>query len=396
MATLYQTAAQTRRIIVFVLLGVIAILVVDNVSRWLNSPSNPFAARVSFYLDPDSNLGDIPVPDMTSFSISEDSNPAFTIEGAFSEFPDSAFVYTIERPREKLTTVEEAVATAALLGFSGSYTSISTDEISWQNAQATRTLTFNKVTQQWRLRTKYLFDPSALATKQLNSNIQFYSALGTGIASRLGFTDRSLLQGTGNATYALLGPDGLFTRPFDQQSANYVSIDIFRKLPLAQVKNIVDLPGTVSQSDLPPNFDGNVYTIDPIYGSLYGSFHMIVSNQGATLNTDIYELDFINYTYNYTNFGVRSIITPEEAWDKARRGEGALTQLRLETADYFAQNQSLKVNKFAVNAVSTEVGYWEPNPWDGFVYPIYIFRGRAETDKGNASFTFFVDAIRRF
>jgi len=396
MATLYQTASQVRRIIVFVLLGVIVILVVDNVSRFLNSPNNPFAPRISFYLDPDTNLGDIPVPDMKSFSISSDSNPVFTIEGVFGKFPDSAFVYPIERPREKLTTVEDATSTATQLGFTGSYTAISTDEISWQNAQATRTLTFNKVTQQWRLRTKYLFDAAALAVKQLNPNIDFYSGLGIGLASRLGFNDRSLQQGTGKATYALLGPDGLFTKPFDQQSANYVSIDIFRTLPLARVKNINDLPGTVKQSDLPANFDGSVYTIDPIYGSLYGSMHMIVSNQAATLSNDMYELDFINYTYNYTNFGVRSVVTPEEAWDKARRGEGALTELRLETADYFAQNQSLKVNKFAANGVRTEIGYWEPNPWDGFVYPVYIFHGRAETDKGNANFTFFVDAIRRF
>src|SRR5262245_31150503 len=102
MATLFQTSSQIRRILVFVLVAVIVILVVYNVSRFLSSPNNPFAAKFSYYLDPDSNLGTIPTPPMTSLAITKDSQPSFTLEGELAKFPDSALIYTIEKPRTKL------------------------------------------------------------------------------------------------------------------------------------------------------------------------------------------------------------------------------------------------------------------------------------------------------
>ncbi len=396
MATLFQTASQLRRILVFVLIGVIVILVVDNVSRFLNSPNNPFATQLSLYQPADSNFGAIPTPPMTSFTIAKDSNPTFTLAGAFNDFPDTGVVYSIEKPREKLDTVDNAVSVAANMGFTGSYTSISTDEISWTNIQGSRTLIFNKSTQKWRLRTKYLFDPAAQLPKTINPKLDFYQQIGTGIASRLGFDDKSLQQGNVVAQYALLGSDGLFTNPVDQASANYVSIDLFRSLRLALPKTLDQLPSSFSQGDLAQPVDGQVYRNDPLYGSLFGELHMIVSNQANDLKSDLYELDFTNYTYNYTNYTVRELITPSEAWDKVRQNQGALTQLRLDTADYFSLNQSLTVSKFVADATQSSLGYFEPDPWDGFLYPVYIFHGRAETTQGNANFTFFVDALRRF
>ncbi len=58
--------------------------------------------------------------------------------------------------------------------------------------------------------------------------------------------------------------------------------------------------------------------------------------------------------------------------------------------------QLLEVSRFRATATETELAYFEPNIWEGYVYPIYIFRGKAELVSGKtADFVFYVDAIRR-
>jgi hypothetical protein len=392
--SLVKTASQIRRGVVIFLIVAVAIILFDTVSKFLSSGINPFNPTISFYLDPNTtNIGEVPKPKIPSLAIAENSKPTFSVEGLFPAHPDTAFVYKIETPVEKLNTVENAIKTAKTLGFTNNYTQVNAD-LTWENNAKTRKLQFNKTNQTWKLRTQYFLDAEALKPKSITEDVTTYANRASGIVASLGFSEQSLNRAKVEAVLAKLGINGLFTNPISASSADYVVIDMYRQFDLARLKSSSQLPQSQRNVTPPPEFDGKVYTDDPRVGSL----HMVITDAD---NNDpsrvVYEFDFTNYTYNY-NYGIYRVITPAEAWDKVQQGEGSLTLLQTETADYFAPSVSLEVTKFAVDATKTEIAYWEPPVTDTnrFEYPIYVFRGRAELAGGKQGrFVFYVDALKR-
>ncbi len=391
--SLIQTASQIRRGVVIFLVAALVIFLFDTVSKFLTSGINPFNPVVSFYLEPNStNVGDVPVPKIPSLAIAENSKPEFAVEGVFAAHPDSAFAYKIENPVEKLNTVESAIKTAKALGFTNNYTQANAD-LTWENTAKTRSLKFNKTSQTWRLRTQYFLDAEALKPKSVTKDLAIYANQAGGIVSTLGFSEQSLTRAKVESMWAKLGINGLFTNPVAAASADYILIDMYRQFDLARLKATTQLPQSQRNVKPPPEFDGKVYTDDPRVGSL----HMVMADGDGDPSRNVYELDFTNYTYNY-NYGIYRVLTPAEAWDKVQQGSGSLTLLQNQTADYFAPSVALDVTKFAVDASKTEIAYWEPPVTDTnrFLYPIYVFRGRAELTGGKQGiFVFYADALKR-
>lgn len=317
MATLYETTNRARRIVILILLAVSIILGIDTFSKYLSSPANPFFQSPSYYIQPTGSVTP-PVPVIKSIPISDESNPSFAVEGVFKSFPDTVLIYTIERPREKLNTVEDAMQTAETLGFTSEPVR-QNDLFTWSNAAQTRSLQFNKEQQTWSMRTQYFQDVEALKEKQFGG-AETYERQALSAASAMGFRDQGLQKGAVLVKAAKLGLDGLFTSPLTDTTADYASMDIFRRLTISVVKDESDLTDAQVEAGIPPNLLASVYTTDPRVGSL----HMIGTNRLSEFKTDIYELDFVNYEYNY-NYSVRRIITPAEAWEQVRQGKGSLT-----------------------------------------------------------------------
>lgn len=397
-ATLFQTSQNTRRGIIYALVFILAVTTLDFGLRTLESSSQFFAPASSFYLDRlDSDTLAIPELPLQSLGIANNSNPTFLVEGTFPEHPTTTYVHLIEQPRLRLDYESNAVRTATTLGFvpGSQYTSLNGDRkthLLWENPARTRSLQYNAETLVWTLRTQYFSDVAALQQKVLLPNDITYINSAKNIISSLGFgSARGLSGGKVIATYALLGNDALFTSPLSSVTANYVVIDVFRSLPLARLKPTNQRPSLGPNQTLPREFDGFVYKDDPRTGSL----HMVVSDSANNLARDIYELDFVDYVYRNSEV-IRRIKSPADAWTDVREGLGKLRLLKPQTADYFAESQPLDVQRFVVSAPATELAYYEPSTWDGFVYPIYVFRGRAELTNGlSADFVFYTDALDR-
>jgi hypothetical protein len=331
MASLSQTSSNLRKVVLAFLLFALLLLVIDTVSKFLNSPSNPFVSVGSFYLAPSGFSGvTLPKPTITSNAISDKSNPSFVSEGVFATFPDTALVYKIERPTEKLNTVENAVRASTSLGFSGNGTETS-GVLTWQNTEGTRNLSFTVVDRIWKMTTQYFQDTGALQAKTMDANISTYESAGRRIVSTLGFSSSSLQDPSVTAKFAKLGTNGLFTNPANSAQADYVVIDVYRSLTISMLKPSSQLTEVQKQiKDKPSEYTGKVYKNDPRVGSL----HAVVSNKAQDLSKDVYELSFTDFEYT-SNYGVYSILTPEEAWNEVRLGNGSLTLIKEQTADYF-------------------------------------------------------------
>lgn len=395
MASLYTTAGTLRKGLLVALLVAIGITGFDVLTRVAQNLQSQFVQTPSFYEQPVSTIS-AAVPKelikIPSLEIASDSNPAFVIDGAFPSMPDTLRLYALERPRQKLDTVDRARATANKLGFPGTPNDLSSELIGWSNARDTKALRFNKVSQVWEMRTQYFLDTQALQPKTLLETEVAYEAKMSSLVNTLGFVNQSIVDGTFTAKYSLLGNDALFTNPVNRTQANYVTISGYRKLPLARVLPPGARSPLLEGKPVPPDLNGKVYSIDPRYGSL----KMVASDGLLNANTDIYALDFIDYEYNLNNYTVEFSVNPQQAWSRVQDGDGALTLLKLQGSDYFAASQKLNVSRFIATANQTELAYWEPATFTGYVYPIYVFRGRAELADGKlADFVFYVDAMRR-
>ncbi|MCA9378834.1 hypothetical protein KC640_00240, partial [Candidatus Dojkabacteria bacterium] len=336
--SLYLLSTQVRKIVLLALSVILLVLAIDTAIKFLNSPANPFFPITSLYLDPNDALGSIPSPNIPTQSIDDASSPTFSFEGVFPEMPDSAFVYRIEKPREKLDTIENAVTSAATLGFSADYTEGDSGLLSWENSTQSRSLEFDRNLHTWRMRTQYFVDAEAAKPKSVSADLDSYASKGRSILSTLGFSEPSLTTGVATAQYAKLGINGLFTNPLSASSADYVTIDVYRKLDMSQAKLRSQIPDALQGVDLPEDYAGTVYKSDPRIGSA----HMVVTGEVDNLKRDVYEFDFTDYEYNY-NYGIYAVLTPQEAWNKVQLGGGALVLIQSQTADYFSPSPVLNV-----------------------------------------------------
>jgi hypothetical protein len=401
MATLTQTSKTARQVLLVIVGIAVLILGGDFLLRLANRVVEISRPAVDLWQAPDEIFGLVKAPTIASLNLASDSpKPEFVIEGALpsgKKAPTSAFVYRIPRPQITLSTTDAAKQVAATLGFVGqvkqTQPAAQSITMEWQNAAQTRTLRYEITPEKevWRLRTQYFFDSVAQAPKTLEGDEVSYRQKGAGVLSALVIAPETLRNGDSIATFALLGVDGFFSKPINPVNADYVDFQARHQLKIAGPRPTNQIPQT-QRDDTPETLTGKVYVQDPRLGSA----SIVMSNKVEDLKRDVFSIDYTRFNYNETDYGVYPIITALEAWDLARQGKGAITLLQMQTDDYYAANKQLKIRKLAAAGPETELAFFEPNTWQQYLTPVYIFRGRAETTDGqSARFVIYVDAIER-
>jgi hypothetical protein len=393
LATLFQATSQARKIIFIILLIIIAISGWETYSKYRKSSVVTSPTTLSFYMEADFGVGEVPDLKVPSIVLNQDFNPKFVLEGRhnLTNFPDVSYVYTISQPREKLLTFENAKSTAKVLNFSPEdYEKVDESKVKWIQESGSKVLTYDKKNLTWNLTTNYSTSTSALARKTVLSDILVYANGIKSALSKLGFEGVGFSNGQANVKFMKLGIDGVFVGIDQANDADYVYLTVQRKLSLADLKPDNEMPEVSDKTLIPSPVSGLVYKTDPREGSL----NMVVSNRLSNYSQDIFELDFTDF--EYSRKGSYLIINPNEAWTKVQQGKAFLVSLLPQNSNYFASfPKNVKVTEFTAEAVKTELGFWEPETWDGFVYPIYIFKGRAMLEDGRlATFTFYVDALK--
>ncbi|MFS8131118.1 MAG: hypothetical protein ACMG57_04020 [Candidatus Dojkabacteria bacterium] len=390
MASLYVASNNARKGVVVVLGVAVAIILIDTFIKIRNQTILPPPSTRRFYLDADKALGDIKAPNIPGIQVDIKNVTVDSISPL--AFPDVSYVYTIEEPREKSNTVENASLTAKNVGFTVvNLKQIGNNDYKWTTSDQSKTLNFNRLSQVWSFSTIYENNVDARKKKTMLPDINSYIAkVPTVLGSLLFSTGFGFTSPKIDARYIVRSDQGDITETQDSKVANYVKLNVYRKLALADLKPQADQPKLLTGEIKPQAVTGFVYKTDP----RVGEFNAAVSNDLSNLSRDLFEMNFVNYTYGTK--GIYQIITPDEALTKVINGQGSLVALAAEGTDYFEPYVKISVDNFIVDARKTELGFYEPDEWTGFAYPIYILNGRAKlTDGRLASFTFYVDAIKR-
>ncbi|MEP7103424.1 MAG: hypothetical protein ABI721_01795 [Candidatus Dojkabacteria bacterium] len=391
MASLYVTSNNARKVVVVIIAVIVIILLGDTILRVSDAVRQQTTTDRRFYVDPDRALGTIEAPKITGIQL-DNTNVPIVQESVHPKFPDVSYVYKIEQPREKLNTFENATKTATALGFSAQgFKDQGNNDFIWSTTDLTRNVEFNKVNQVWSLDTVYENNTNAKKQKSMLQDINGYIGRVPSVLNSLLFSTAVGFQSPKiDARYLVRSGQGDITETQDYKQANYVELNVFRKIAQSDLKPSADQPKLLTGEIKPQATVGVVYKTDP----RTGEFSSIVSNDASNLSRDMFQMDFVNFEYG--SKGSYFIVTPEEAFSRIQKGQGSLVALSAEGTDYFEPYVKLKVNRFIVDARKTELGFYEPETWTGFVYPIYILTGRAELEDGRlAKFTFYVDAVKR-
>ncbi|MCA9386875.1 hypothetical protein KC669_02455 [Candidatus Dojkabacteria bacterium] len=395
MASLYQNTQRTRKILVGILAFIVLILLINlyqNVTA--EEPIGVIPNSQRFYVNPNRIYGEIPSPNIPGIEYNLDAT--FSLDGIhLKQYPDVAYVYQIEQPRERLLSISEAVSTANSLGFIGTNYRKSGTILTWQSSDGTKTLTYDLTERKWKLDTRFLDNDAALSRKDLFDagnliELQLqYEKLGARIINGFGLTGLGLDNVFTKAVIAQKGIDGFLAEVDNLVNAEYVHMSLNRNLPISDLK-----PRSEQPEGTPPEAPATakVYSNDPRDGQIT----LLVSNQLKNFVNDVFEFTFTDFEYNELDKGVYSIITPEEAWNNVQNGKGALTFIEKQDSNYFAEYSSVNVRRFNANPTQTELALYESNEWFGYAIPIYVFKGIAELEDGQlANFIFYADAIKR-
>lgn len=390
MATLYESSKTARKFVIFFIIGSLAIFILQSII----SPAPPQIAETNegpgFYMAPNPIFGNITFPEIRSIEYNR-SVPIIR-EGVFPNFPETAYVYEIEQPREKLTTFDQAIFAAETLGFTSEQYQESGSILSWEADAGTKTLIINLESQAWELRTDYSENPEALRTKTLTEDLELYGDQVGRLMNRINISSNGLENSSAEIRYAVQGRDGIFTDADSVEEAEYVFIDAYRNIRLADTNTLN--PPELEQGQIAPQpVDAFVYKNDP----RDGQFAVVATNFLSDFGREIFEIDFINYTYDFVNRGAYPIITPDEAVSAVQAGAGHLVYVNPQGVDTFVDpEESYDIVDIRVEAPRTELAYLEPDIWEGFAYPMYVFRGKARLSNGSlADFVIYVDAIKR-
>lgn len=390
--TLYQIAINIRRATVVFLIFAITVIILNAVFNFLfNRPESLFTPQVSPWEDiPLNAFGDVKFPQINALSISGDLSPRFDLRGSFPiGLPDTALIYEINQPREKLGAKERAQEVAKNLGFNPDGTQEPEPNLLvWENDRRTRTFTHNRVSRTWVLQTvSYFQDANALKPRTTKSDTN-YGTAGKSMLSSLGLLTDNFTGGKVTAEFVRRTADRFQPTPFGQ-APEYSVVEMFRKINMSTTK-----PGQqaeLASGELITQYAATIYTDNPYQGSATA----VIADNAIDPATEIMELRFTDFEYT-SNSSYYLLKTPSVAWQDVQTGKGLLVSLIPETKSRFDDIGQLKVRRFTADADKTELAYLEPQTWTGYIYPIFVVQGTAELESGEfASFTFYVDAIRR-
>jgi hypothetical protein len=386
------TATQTAR--KYLLYFAIFVVVVLLLQFCLNSLGAIFARRpggaaaVYPYTDINSGFGGITLPAMTSIPISAKSTPIFSVDNNLPEYQFKGInVYKIEEPRDKFGSEDIAADVARRMRFTTAPQRDGT-KLVWTDGQ--RRLEFEKVRQEWSY-----FNAGAAPEARFgsfSSDPVSYRAQASSLVKQLGLDRTFTDYETAEVDY-LVKRGNSFVNATSPNTAQYIKIRIYRKFKSTELKPDLkelykkDYPELSSRS-----VKDNYFT---------APLEVITTAETSTRLTidDVYSIKFIDWEFNPAP-AVYEIMTAKEAWEKVQAGQGALKELSEIGFNRYERGQlpNQEVLAFTANYQQVELAYLEPDVWGGYIYPVYIFRGRAKLsnspNQDNADFVFYVSALK--
>lgn len=387
MSKLSDTTKSVRKYLVYFLAFALVIILIQNIYSYLTRDKDLVSRGNSAYAIVDSLYGPISYPEIPTLTLTDNSEPVFTIDGAFFASPDSVNVYKVEKPRETLGSVARAEEMAQYLGFEGTYQEEG-NTIYWEKGTNQR-LRYDKVTRDINYHNYTLSPqsysqviPDAFDAKQVDSI----------------FSDafRQLSQKGFNKVEAenmyLVQEDNTIKTTTNLEKSDYIRKDYKVDLEIVSLKTLAANAEPTNTEAIP--LRGKIYLADPDQGTTTSTMLYRDLNSEVDENNLIREFTEKGFDIDETEKGVYMLKTTEQAWEDIKEGNGSLVKLLKQGKDPLEEYEPLEVNRFIADPDKQQLGYFMTDEWTGYIYPIYIFGGTAELASGEtADFIFYTPAI---
>lgn len=329
------------------------------------------------------------LPDLPSIPLSSRSDIIFNVDNNFQskQFP-AVNIYAVEQPRERFATETKAEDIAERFGFTNEPSREGEDESVLRWTEGRRIFTYDKVKKEANYTNLFVLPQNNSITRDEETLI----SEATRLIDDLGFNRPDINLETTEIVYLRRSSNN-----FEETSpgnATYLQITAHRSLEAASLKT--DDDGRlldIAREEEPIMV--NTYTED--YQS--APIEIIIAAPEDRLEVeDIYSANFIDWNIE-EDPGAYNYLSPEEAWQNVTEGKGSLQELVEFGFDRFStgKDSGKEVISFTANYLDTELAYLETEEWSGYLYPIYIFRGRAKLtnspNQDNADFVFYAYAV---
>jgi len=403
MATLSNSAQYTRNFVKYLLIFIALALIITFIAKLIND---------QIQLVQESNIvatkGYGKLPDMKlikGLELLSDSTPTYDLQTTngrlyiedsksykFENVPTVVYVYKYYANQPSLYLNQEIKDLGGIIG----YKTVPEDQntfMRWYSSTGFRILEITKLSKDVQIRTDISKDNSFDTIKDFSAGFQkyqtqLYSFLASRKMTNSNYTDRSYVSEF-NSEFVIWNADkGVFERTDSASRAEFARINLSKTVVANYVRIPSNINGTekVAQYLLPRQIISTVRTDSPRVSSI----NAIVGPKPE----DIYFLTLSGVEYDLSNFESYEIITITEAYSKLINNEGILVDLRRNARndDYLYTPESVKT--FHVQKIHLD--YYEPQfRAQGYLQPIYVFRGFADlTDGSTAEFTFYLPAIK--
>lgn len=391
MSKLSDTTASVRKYLIYFGIFVVVVILLQTIYRFITKQAEPINPLATPYAFVDEAFGPIEYPQISSLEIAQGSNPTFSINGQFNASPTSVNIYKTNRPRETLASVRTGEQLATNLGITRDYTTDG-ETLNWSTNDK-RSLKYDKLTK----KVDYVNQGINLATIRAQRPSIFDTENFSNESARLlGEVSLQNFFSDYESTQTFLTADGdNYQNTTSANNADYIKEDYFPQLEAVSLKSAqtIENDKTLADTTATPIL-GKMYTQDPKTGIssliLTNSETLDTSDQAA--KTQIREFHEIGYDLSEEK-GIYSLKTSEQAWEDVKDGKGFLKYLALQDGSNSNASQ-IQVTRFVVDPTTSEIGFLLPDNWTEYIYPIYVFKGQAETSSGaKADFIFYAKAI---
>lgn len=329
MATLSKVSQETRSVLKWLAISVIAIIfiyILINIATTLKNqyfPTPPPAPTVTFGQLPAITFPKTNQPKNLSYALD-------TISGIFPDFSNEATVFQFSPTSPNLNNLLQAESFLSQTEFKQTPTPISETLYKWNAATAfNKTLTLNLLTYDFQLSSDYLQNPSMLTPGNLtenNSTDKTQTFLNT-----LNIPLDNFNQDKTLVTFYTI-ENGVLSPTDSPANATIARVDLF-------YKDVDKLP---------------IYFSNPLHSDIYFLI-------GYTANgTEIIDANFINKKISDTT-ATYPIKTAQQAFEELKQGQAYI-------ASYDPNFKNIKINNFYL-------GYYLDNSTKDYLMPIIIMTG---------------------
>lgn len=391
MATRLEESTKTaKRLGVGCVVVIIGVLIFNFVSGFFTPEPEPINPWPQYPLNEFGELSQ-----ELSFDALETVNPSQveykleTEDGKLPQVNPSSVVnvYKTMTPHQSLSALDEAIATAASLGFTGSYQAISDTELKWQ--KGAKTLNVDKLFRTVRLRTNYANDVTAKKNYTISPDTSGYANNARQILKGANIFPIELENSIPKVTLLKLDQNNNLRLAKSASDANFVRVDFYKQVerlvPSLPPEIIAELSEDEINDLLEQTLYSDVLSDDPNSSPIY----VIMGGKGGSQY--VYELNYINWDLEESS--TYQLVPLEEAWSQVQQNNGTLRFLLESGEDPYKPYVPLEVASYYLTDV--EISYYTPRIYTEYIQPLYVFKGialLADTDT-QAEFIIYYPAL---